>query len=649
MKMRIPRFGFSALILIYITGVYSLLGQVTLPHLYSDGMLLQRDQPIPIWGWAAAGEEVNIDFAGRQWTAISGEEGKWQISIPAQAAGGPLSMVIHGEGQTIHMSDIWIGDLWVCSGQSNMELTMARVAPMFPEEFERDPVPQIRYFDVPDAYDFGEEQEDTQGGKWVEAGPDYLKDFSAVAYFFAKQLYQQYGIPIGLVNASVGGSPIQSWLRSEELKAFPKDYQEAMRFKDSTLIEAIQREEGQKRQAWHEELNHKDSGLASPEAAFYTPQTSTEGWQEMDSVDLFRPSQGKAPNGVYWVRKDLNLTSVGDEDAKLLLGRLIDSDEAYVNGHLVGSTSYQYPPRRYEVPAAVLKKGKNSIVLRIVSEQGIPGFVKGKPYELIVGDEVYDLSTGWSYLQTAEMPPIPGQTFIRWKPLGLYQAMISPLQQLPIKGLIWYQGESNAGQPSSYARQMEALISGWRAAWGQPDLPFIYAQLPNFMQAVDQPSQSGWAELREAQREVLQVPATGMAVTIDAGEANDIHPLDKETVGTRLAMQAMRVAYGEKGDLGSPGIASAILHQGQIILGFEDCSGLQTRKAEAVGGFALAGENGVYYWAEGRIEGQQIILTSPISSPKMVRYAWANNPEKANVYGANGLPLGPFEIQITQE
>ncbi len=650
MKACLNRNSFVCLILLLVLKIQWSYGEVKLPHLISNGMVLQRNQEIRIWGWADAGESVKVEFEGKSKTAMAGPKGNWELVFPAMEAGGPYAMLISGNDNGFKLGEIWLGDVWICSGQSNMELTMERVAPMFPGEFERSPNPQIRYFDVPDDYNFQKENKDTKGGKWIEAGPENLKEFSAVAYFFAKHLQARYKIPIGLINSSVGGSPIQSWIRKQELKSFPNDYQEAEKFSDPKVIEEIQENDRAKRDAWQKELMEKDKGLGNSNKPYFEPSIPSEGWKRMNKVGLLPPSQDKLPNGVYWLRKEIDISSVNSGGpAKLLLGRLIDSDRVYFNGELVGSTPYQYPPRRYEVPKELIKEGKNTLVIRLVSERGKPGFVTDKPYQFEVGDKVYDLGTDWKYIQTAEMSSMPGQTFIRWKPLGLYQGMIAPLQRIPGKGIIWYQGESNAGNPEIYCDQMKALIEGWRGAWGQPDMPFIFAQLPNFMEPVDQPVQEGWADLREAQRQALKVPNTGMAVTIDAGEANDIHPLDKETVGTRLAMEAMKVAYGEEGDLSSPMIRKAVTHNSKIKLSFDQVGkGLKTEDGEELAGFAVAGKEGDFHWAQAKIKGSTVILESPVPSPTTVRYAWANNPVWANLYGENGLPASPFEIKVSQ-
>ncbi|GAB3651214.1 sialate O-acetylesterase [Echinicola sediminis] len=652
MKTCLNRISVVCLILLLALKVQWSYGEVKLPHLISDGMVLQRNHDIRIWGWADAGEVVNVVFEGKSKAITASSDGIWEVVFPAMEAGGPYTMEISGNANAISLEDIWLGDVWICSGQSNMEQTMARVEPMFPDEVKSANNPKIRYFDVPDAYDFASPQLDVKGGKWVPADQENIKQFSAVAYFFAQKVYQKYGIPIGLVNASVGGSPIQSWIRERELKRFPEDYEEAVRFQNPNLIKEIEKQDRDNMRNWHRTVRSKDKGYANSSLPWHDPKYHPEDWKEMERLDLLPVEEGKRPeNGVYWFRKVffLEQENVGDREAKLLLGTIVDSDSAYINGKLVGTTAYQYPPRRYKVPKGVLKPGKNILVVRVINERGRGGFVRDKPYQLEIGEEVIDLKNDWSYKQGAVMPPMPGQTFIRFKPLGLYNAMMAPLQQFPVKGVLWYQGESNAGQPHIYQSQMLALIEGWRKSWDRPDLPLLYVQLPNFMTPTDDPHSGNWPELREAQRQALKVPHTGMAVTIDVGEANDIHPLDKKTVGNRLALQAFKVAYGENGGVYSgPMIKEARRVGNKIVLSFDHIGkGLTLSEGKYPNGFAIAGQDGDFKWAKAKLAGNKIVLEcGEVVEPIKVSYAWSNNPDIANLYNQEGLPASPFELEV---
>jgi len=336
--------------------------------------------------------------------------------------------------------------------------------------------------------------------------------------------------------------------------------------------------------------------------------------------------------------------------AKLFMGRIVDADFVYVNGTLVGSISYQYPPRRYEVPAGLLKPGKNIIVVKVVNTAGKGGFVPDKPYFLTAGGEKIDLRGDWNYQVGQVFQPGRGGggggISMQNEPTGLYNTMIAPMIDYPIKGILWYQGEANSGQPEKYKVLLPALIRDWRNKWKEGDIPFIFAQLPNFMEVNYSPSESQWAELRESQLLSLSVPNTGMAVAIDAGEWNDIHPLNKKDVGERLALAAEKLAYGDASLVYSgPIFQSAQVEGNKIILHFSNVGGGLIAKGDSVlNYFSIAGADKRYVWAKAVIDGDRVIVWSDeVSQPVSVRYAWADNPEGANLYNKEGLPASPFE------
>jgi len=330
--------------------------------------------------------------------------------------------------------------------------------------------------------------------------------------------------------------------------------------------------------------------------------------------------------------------------AKLILGRIVDADSAFLNGVFVGTVSYQYPPRRYDLPPGLLKEGKNVLVVRVINSSGKGGFVPDKQYQISCAGSTIDLKGDWRYRMGARMAPLAGQTFIRWKPLGLYNAMISPLLDYSMKGVIWYQGESNANRSLEYSRLFPALINDWRKNWRQGEFPFLFVQLPNFMEAKPEPSESGWAMLRDAQLATLSVRKTGMAVTIDIGEWNDIHPLNKKDVGLRLALAAERIAYGEKGVVYSgPSYKSMKIVGNKALLTFTNVGGGLVARGETLKQFAIAGKDLRFVWANAVIQnGKVVVWSEQVEHPFAVRYAWADNPEGANLYNKEGLPASPF-------
>lgn len=620
-------------------------GDIELPELISDGMVLQRNANVKIWGWAAPDEVITISFNGEKYNTKTKKDSTWSITLSPMQKGGPLDMKVEGNN-SLKVKDVLIGDVWVCSGQSNMEISMERASPLYGSEIANSKNNYIRYFEVPKQYDFNRLREDLKYGNWQKTNPENVPGFSAVAYFFAKELYKQYNIPIGLINASLGGSPAEAWISQESLKAFPELYKEAQKFKDSALITEIMKEDKERIGAWYNKLKKKDKGYIDSGESWREPTINVSGWDTIKIPGYWANTELGPVNGVVWFRKEINVpASMAGKQAKLLLGRIVDADSVFVNGVFVGTTGYQYPPRRYEVPSGLLKEGKNTIVVRVINNIGNGGFVLDKPYKLIAGKDTIDLKGYWKYKLGAEMPPLESQTFIRWKPSGLYNAMISPLLNYRIKGVIWYQGESNAGKPIKYRRLFPTLIKDWRQNWNQESFPFLFVQLPNFMEAKDQPTESNWALLREAQLKTLTVPNTGMAVTIDIGEWNDIHPLNKKDVGKRLALAARKVAYGKEDVVYSSPIYKDMKIKGnKVILTFKHTgSGLIAKGEEELKGFAICGPDKEFVWAEAKIKNNKVIVwNDDISNPVAVRYAWADNPKDANLYNKEGLPASPF-------
>jgi sialate O-acetylesterase len=638
-------------ILIIFTSV-TIFSEVRLPHLISDGMILQRNTNIKIWGWAANKEKILINFLDTTYNTTANSNGDWSIMLPKLKAGGPYQMQISASNN-ITIKDIMIGDVWVCSGQSNMELYMRDVSWVYKSIIANSTNDYIRQFYVPQKYNFDQPQKDFETknlpawqSAWKSANPENVLNFSAVAYFFGRDLYNKYKVPIGLINSSLGGSPAEAWISEEALKEFPKYFKEAQRFKDSTLINHIENSDKTRIDAWYNLLRQKDKGYKDPKNIWYNPSLNTSGWSTMKVPGYWSNTKLGPVNGVVWFRKKINIpVSMVGKTAKIILGRIVDADSVFINGIFVGTTSYQYPRRRYNIPPDVLKKGINTIVIRIISNQGEGGFVPDKQYAIVSGNTTIDLKGDWLYRLGAEMKPLASQTFIRWKPLGLYNAMVAPLLNYRIKGVIWYQGESNADRPVEYSKLFPALIRDWRKNWDEGDFPFLFVQLPNFMEPKSEPSESNWALLREAQLKTLSLPNTGMAVTIDIGEWNDIHPLDKKDVGYRLSLAAEKVAYGDNHVVYSGPIYQSMKIDGnKIILSFTNTGqGLIAKNGGKLKYFAIADSSKKFVWAQAKINDDKVIVwNDKISNPVAVRYAWADNPQGANLYNKKGLPASPF-------
>ncbi len=631
--------------LLFFICSHSLLAEIRLPKILSDGVVLQREKPVKLWGWESPSVEVQVLFSEVLFKTRADESGYWVVELPAQPAGGPHSIAFFGT-DTVHLANVLFGDVWLCSGQSNMELTMDRVKYKYPEELKTANNPNIRQFEVPDGYAFKGPQSDLQGGQWASVTPQTISRFSAVAYFYAVELYQKYQVPIGLVNAALGGSPAEAWISEEALVQFPNYYNELQLFKSDEHIRKIEQADQARTEAWFSAIKSGDVGVKE---GWKNPEFVDAEWDKMEVPMHWADGSLGSVNGVVWFRKEFDLPPDFDLSPALLeLGRIVDADSVFLNGQFVGYTSYQYPPRQYKLPPGILKTGKNVLAIKVINQSGRGGFVLDKPYQLTNGSDTLSLAGLYSYKLGYATPPLAGSTVIRWKPGGLYNGMIAPLSNLAFKGVIWYQGESNTKAPKEYFSLMNGLISDWRGIWGS-NLPFLYVQLANFMEPTTEPVESDWAELRQAQLQCLSIPFTGMAVTIDLGEWNDIHPLNKKEVGRRLALQSRLVAYGETGLVVSgPIYDQAIAKRSGVEVTFSNSGGsLLVRGNAPLSGFELAGADRKFKKATATLKGDKVVLTSSeIAKPMFVRYAWANNPVEANLFNSEGLPASPFEAEV---
>lgn len=612
----------------------TLYSQISLPKLIGEGMVLQRNTEVKIWGWASVNEKIAINFLDKTFETVANSKGEWSILLPKQKAGGPYKMELKASNE-IYVDSIYFGDVWLCSGQSNMELTMERVSPVYKNEIANANHKEIRYFHVPREYEFNEERNDLSQGNWIGITPKSVLKFSAVSYFYALELYNKYKVPIGLINNALGGSPVECWLSEEALKEFPEHYDVMQKFKSLALIDSIIKSDKKRAADWRNLLNSKDEAYKNPQGFW------DNNWQNITFPDYWPEKH----NGSFWFRKEIELNpSQAGKEANLNLGAIVDADSVFVNGVFVGRTTYRYPPRRYIIPEGVLREGKNLITIRVISKIEQGGFIKDKPYELLIGSTQIDLKGKWQYKVGSKMEALQPQTFIRWQPGGLFNAMVAPIKNYKLKGVIWYQGESNVGRSNEYKESFPRMMQCWRSTWAIENLPFIYVQLANYLEPNNEPTESKWAELREAQTEGLKIPNTAMACAIDLGEWNDIHPLNKKDIAKRLALGAYRYAYNETNTIYSgPTFKSMKIQGNKVILSFSNCGSGLVSEGGKLREFAIAGKDKRFVWANTEIKGNDIIVWSDkIKDPVAVRYAWANNPEKANLYNQEGLPAIPF-------
>jgi sialate O-acetylesterase len=652
-KRKMMRFKIGRILrIIYLLLIsfYSAKATISLPKLISDGMVLQRNKELNVWGWASPGERVNIGFRGKNYQVITASDGKWLVALPAMKPGGPYTMDISGTN-VIKVKDILIGDVWLCSGQSNMQLTLTELQEKYADEIAHAEYPQIRQFLVSNQIDSPQVHRDLTGGRWLVATPGNVLNFSGAAYFFALTIYKKYHIPVGIINASWGGTPIEAWISEEGLKDFPAALNSYRNLKDTAYMRHLYQTINEANKLESERTSRKyDQGLNGAKT-WYDTTCNSKAWRQIQVPGYWNYQGIRQLNGVVWYRREINLPpSAAGQAGVLYLGRMVYSDETYINGVLCGRASHLYVRRRYLVPPGLLKPGKNVIVTRIACPSGRGGFVPDKAYYLNIGEQRFDLTGIWQYNVGQVFPPAkpdsasPNFT-LAYQPVQLYNIMIAPLSNYKIKGILWYQGESNAGKAKEYGKLLPELISDWRKTWKDSALPFAYVQLPNFMEIQFIPSESQWAELREAQLKTLAVPNTAMAVTIDIGEWNDVHPLNKKDVGYRLALAAEKMAYNEKALVSSgPLYQSSVVENNRIIISFNNVGGgLIAKGGNELTQFAIAGADKKFVWAKALIRDNQVIVSAEgIAHPMYVRYAWADNPDDANLYNTDGLPASPF-------
>ncbi|TYR35620.1 sialate O-acetylesterase [Sphingobacterium phlebotomi] len=584
-------------------------------------MVLQRNIILDIWGWGDVGEKVTVRFLGKHYYTEAGLDGKWAVQLPPQAAGGPYIMEVN----EIVIRDILIGDVWLASGQSNMETPIARLTDRYPE-IDVSNNHMIRHFKVPTQNTAESVQEDIpRGGKWHSAVASEVMNWTALAYFYAQEAYRHTNVPVGMLVSSLGGSAIESWISQEHLKEFPD------LLIDQAAIDSL-----------------KIVGTDWGAGKWNTPDWKDTDWQTTTVPGLWR-TQGLDTKGVVYYRRDFEIPpSMDGRHAKLHLGMLIDSDSVFVNGHFVGSTPYQYPPREYDIPAGVLRAGKNNITVQLTAKNGNGGFVEDKPYKLIGDDMEVDLTGAWRYKVGLDLDEI-NRYKNRLRNLkaagsGLYNGMIYPIRNYRVRGAIWYQGETNAGRPQYYQTYLESLIRNWRKLYQAPELPFLIVQLPNYLEKSDEPQESGWAEIREAQLKATQeVPNTALAVAYDVGEWNDIHPLNKKDIAHRLFLGARKVSYGEKLISSGPIYQDMKIEGDEIVLYFTEIGGGLRSRGGTLRHFAIAGEDKKFVWAEAVIKGRTVVVHSEqVKKPVAARYGWSNNPEDANLENKEGLLVSPF-------
>lgn len=618
-----------------------------LAAIFSDHMVLQRNKPIKIWGQAVPGENITVSLLKDQQAislqkTVAEQSGYWQLSLPAHVAGGPFEITISQANNNVDIKDVLIGDVWLASGQSNMEWKLSWQVDNWQDEVAKSANSNIRYFELNKKY-HALPQVDITGDSWKIASPTTTGEFSAVAWHFAKRYQQHTGIPVAIIDSTWGGTPAEAWTSVTALQS----------------IEGYQTDANdmlQNAQKWQQEFSHNDELEQQKWQLIDSPLAYADGkilnidYDDSQWKPFTLPTAENQPlSDIVWARKHFQLDVVPNK-VSFDIGELNQIGRVFINGQQIYSEGWQDTTHEINLPTELLHKGDNIIVVRAVNSWDNNVLIgKDSRFYLQLDDERLDLSGQWQVSNNIE-PKMPDVKFYNWKPSVLFNAMIHPLVNYPIAGVIWYQGENNVGANALYSKLFKGLINDWRAQWHQPDMPFLFVQLASYLKQKEQPVNSDWALLREAQASALDLPNTGMAVTIDIGNADDIHPRNKADVGERLWRAAQYIVLNEDIPYAGPSLKlveqQTLSGKNVLVLSYQDIAdGLRVKGNELLG-FAIAGKDGKFVNAQARIEDNTVIVSAAqIKHPTSVRYAWADN-SPANLYNSMDLPALPFRHDL---
>lgn len=626
--------------LLFIFLIISILSNanVRMPLIFSDGMVLQRDKQIPIWGFADANESVEIHFNKQIKKTQADKSGKWTVNLSPEKAGGPFELIIIGKNK-ITIKNVLVGEVWICSGQSNMEFQVYKTMNA-EKEITDSNYPMIRHFGV--AQDLsGTPKDDLKQGKWEAANKETVGNFTAVGYYFARKLYAELKIPIGIINTSWGGTNVETWTSREAFQNSPEfkamiadvpvvDIDSVFEIYKKSVLDNLKKVQG------------FDVSLEN-ENQFKDLNFQDKNWPEIKVPSLWENQQIGNIDGIVWMRKTIVLTAEqAKKEAVLHLAKVDDEDKTYVNGVEVGTNNLWDKLRVYKIPANVLKEGSNVIAVRITDYSG-GGGIYGDPADLKIDfkDTNLPLDGLWKFNVVQVKIAISPNSY----PSLLYNAMVNPLVPYAMQGVLWYQGEANVWRAAEYKKSFPLMINDWRTKFKQGDFPFYFVQLSTFDEFGGN-SQKGsrWAELREAQSETLKLKNTGMVVTTDIGNAKDIHPTNKQDIGLRLAAVAMNNIYGKKQVHSGPAYKSQEIKGNQIILTFDNIgSGLSTPNNDELKGFEIAGSDKVFHAAKAIIKDNKIIVSSDkVQNPLAVHYGWADDDTAINLFNKEKFPASPF-------
>jgi sialate O-acetylesterase len=607
--------------------------------IFGDNMVLQRGKANTIWGWSEPGDNVKVEIEGATASGITGADRRWQVTIQPPPAGGPYTIKISGR-EMVELHNVLVGDVWLCGGQSNMGLPL-RFTRNSADEVKAANYPQIRFFTV--AGHSAYRHTNLVEGKWSEVSPQTADGISAVAYYFARKVQQELHVPIGLVVDAMGGTPAEAWTSAEALRPL-HDFDVPLAVFERLAASGAP-EYGNYVMHWYDQY---DIGLKGKWAS---PDLDDSSWKSVSIPGGFAELGVPETPAVAWFRKEIVLPDpLPSGHAMLFLGSIERMDTAYINGAFAGASAWVENPRVYPIRDGVLKPGRNVVAIRVLKIKPDGGFLsKPEDLHLMLGDKsIIPLAGKWKgRLSVDARPPHPMPLgYENWPvmPAVLYEGMLKPVAPLSITGALWYQGEQNSERGYQYRKVLPVMIADWRKLFGQGDFPFYVVSLPAFKHRSPTPVDGdAWAETRESQAiAAASVPHSCLAVTIDTGDADNIHSPVKQPVGERLALCALANYYGKKVVYSGPTLKSVDRRSGAIRLHFAHADGGLVVKGAKLEEFAIAGEDRKWYWADARIKGKTIIVSSPsVPNPKEVRYAWQSNPA-ATLFNGAGLPAVPF-------
>lgn len=614
-------------------------GQIKLSNLFQSNMVLQRDKPCSIWGTAGKHQSIHLALNNaEQYTTTADAAGKWKIAMPAHAVGGPYTMHITGK-DSMTLTNILFGDVWICGGQSNMQFRVREMGDKMTDTSTFNNA-NIRLFTVSTGTDYVP-HDSIQGGSWQVASANAVQSFSAVGFFFGSYIQQRINVPVGLISDNLGATSVEEWMSNDAVHQFKQfdDYYNTYLAPGKSFAQMTAEFEKTKPQ-WEKQYYHlgDDPGFVQQ---WFSLNADTTGWQPVNMPAYWEDKGFADYDGSMWLKRTFDSLPVDFlGNYRINYGQVDDYDIAWVNGVKIGEGFGKLNMRSYKVPKEILKPHGNVLTVRVFDAGG-----KGGMYNMFwdpVWAGKWFIKPGiWVNAASIKKPLTPNW-YLFGSPSILYNANIAPLTQLAVKGFIWYQGEANAGRADEYKALFPAMIKDWRKQFSQGDLPFIFVQLANFMQEPSAPVGSEWAELREAQTSALSLPNTNMACIIDIGEANNIHPKNKRDVGKRLGLAALKTAYAIDTARTSPMYKSMQVVNDSIYITLT-ARATTADKYGYIHGFSIAGTDSVFTWANAFIRNDTIIVYSPsIKGPLAVRYSWADNPGKIDLYSIEGLPVVPF-------